>query len=122
MHFWSVQAGNIDDLFGELWIIADLEGLEAVRFQICGIPDLANLPCRDSGSFGHEAHGTHQDRLVKELVFFGITKMAQANRHLRERYLPAFNAEFMEPVAEPGSCFRFLVCCCQILKDEPGRP
>ena len=51
------------------------------------------------------AFGTHQDRLVKELAFFGITEMAEANRYLRERYLPAFNAEFMEPASEQGSGF-----------------
>lgn len=51
------------------------------------------------------AFATHQDRLVKELAFFGITEMEEANRYLRERYLPAFNAEFMEPAAEKGSCF-----------------
>jgi transposase len=51
------------------------------------------------------AFSTHQDRLVKELAFFGITEMAEANRYLRERYLPAFNAEFMEPATEQGSGF-----------------
>jgi hypothetical protein len=51
------------------------------------------------------AFSTHQDRLVKELAFFGITEMDEANRYLRERYLPAFNAEFMEPATEQGSGF-----------------
>lgn len=51
------------------------------------------------------AFSTHQDRLVKELALFGITDMAEANRYLREHYLPAFNAEFMEPAIEQGSGF-----------------
>lgn len=51
------------------------------------------------------AFATHQDRLVKELAFFGITDMVEANRYLRKCYLPAFNAEFMEPATEAGSCF-----------------
>lgn len=51
------------------------------------------------------AFATHQDRLVKELALFGITEMAEANRYLRKTYLPAFNAEFMEPAAENGSGF-----------------
>lgn len=51
------------------------------------------------------AFATHQDRLVKELAFFGITEMAEANRYLRESYLPAFNTEFMEAAAQAGSCF-----------------
>lgn len=51
------------------------------------------------------AFATHQDRLVKELALFGICEMDAANRYLREKYLPAFNAEFMEPATESGSCF-----------------
>jgi transposase len=51
------------------------------------------------------AFATHQDRLVKELAFFGITEMAEANRYLNERYLPAFNTEFMEPANEPSTGF-----------------
>lgn len=48
---------------------------------------------------------THQDRLPKELAAAGITDMAQANRYLAEHYLPAFNAEFMQPAMEEGSAF-----------------
>lgn len=54
---------------------------------------------------GERAFATHQDRLVKELAFFGITGMAEANRYLNERYRPAFNTEFMEPTTESGSAF-----------------
>jgi hypothetical protein len=48
---------------------------------------------------------THQDRLVKELVFHGITEMDDANRYLSKTYLPAYNAEFMQPAPEDGSAF-----------------
>jgi transposase len=48
---------------------------------------------------------THQERLPKELALAGITHMAAANRYLREEYLPAFNAEFMQPATEAGSAF-----------------
>lgn len=51
------------------------------------------------------AFATHQDRLVKELALFAITEMAEANRYLCENYMPAFNAEFMEPATEKGSGF-----------------
>ena len=51
------------------------------------------------------AFGTHQDRLVKELAFHGITDMDAANRYLTEVYLPAYNAEFMQPAPEEGSAF-----------------
>ncbi len=48
---------------------------------------------------------THQGRLPKELALAGITEMAQANRYIRENYLPAFNQEFMQPALEEGSAF-----------------
>lgn len=48
---------------------------------------------------------THQGRLPKELAAIGITEMAAANRYLEEVYMPAFNAEFMQPAMEPGSAF-----------------
>jgi transposase len=51
------------------------------------------------------AFETHQDRLVKELAFHGITDMNTANGYLSEVYLPAFNAEFMQPSLEEGSAF-----------------
>ena len=49
--------------------------------------------------------GTHQGRLPKELALAGIKDMEIANRYVREIYLPAFNAEFMQPAMEEGSAF-----------------
>ena len=54
------------------------------------------------------AFRTHQDRLTKELAAAGITDMAAANDYLRTTYLPAYNAEFMQPAPEAGSAF--VVC------------
>ena len=51
------------------------------------------------------AFETHQDRLVKELAFHGITDMHTANGYLIQVYLPAHNAEFMLPAPEDGSAF-----------------
>ena len=51
------------------------------------------------------AFRTHQDRLCKELAASGITTLAEANRYLREAYLPAFNAEFKQPAREKGTAF-----------------
>src|SRR5262249_44392343 len=48
---------------------------------------------------------TLQDRLVNELRVAGITTLAAANRYLRERFVPAFNAEFGRPPADPASAF-----------------
>jgi hypothetical protein len=51
------------------------------------------------------AFRTHQDRLPKELAFYGITDMDEANRYLRQTYLPAHNAEFSQPSLEEGEAF-----------------
>ena len=49
--------------------------------------------------------GTHQDRLVKELALHGITGMEEANRYLREHYLPEYNKEFKMSALGKGSAF-----------------
>lgn len=51
------------------------------------------------------AFQTHQDRLVNELKFHGITTMEAANQYLDTVYRPAFNARFTEKPAEAGSAF-----------------
>jgi len=51
------------------------------------------------------AFRTHQARLPKELALAEITEIEAANRYLKERYLPEFNQEFMQPALEKGSAF-----------------
>jgi len=51
------------------------------------------------------AFKTHQGRLPKELALHGITTMEQANRYLRETYMPAHNTEFAQKAAEVGTAF-----------------
>jgi transposase len=51
------------------------------------------------------AFGTLQDRLPKELRLAGITAIEAANAFIREVYLPAHNARFATPQAQPGSAF-----------------
>lgn len=48
---------------------------------------------------------TLQDRLVNELRVAGIRTLPAANRYLRDRFVPAFNAEFARPPADPTSAF-----------------
>lgn len=48
---------------------------------------------------------TLQDRLVAEMRLAGISSLEEANRFL-EGFLPAFNAKFAVPPADPGSAFR----------------
>jgi hypothetical protein len=50
-------------------------------------------------------NGTLQGRLVNELRVAGITTVAAANRYLRDRFLPDFNAEFGRPPADPAPAF-----------------
>jgi transposase len=48
---------------------------------------------------------THQGRLPNELAALGITTKEEANRYLKEVYMPAFNAEFMVVPASDNSAF-----------------
>jgi len=48
---------------------------------------------------------TLQDRLVNELRVAGIRTLPVANRYLRDHFIPAFNAEFTRPPADPASAF-----------------
>ena len=51
------------------------------------------------------ANATLQGRLVNELRVAGIRTPAAANRYLRERFIPDFNATFGRPPADPTSAF-----------------
>jgi hypothetical protein len=51
------------------------------------------------------AFRTHQERLPKELAMLGIIDMNEANKYLRDIYMPAFNAEFSVPAAIQGTAF-----------------
>lgn len=49
--------------------------------------------------------GTLQKRLPQELRLNGITTMAEANRFLKDTFLPAHNARFARPSEDEGSAF-----------------
>jgi transposase len=51
------------------------------------------------------AFGTLQERLPKELSLFGITKVEEANRYIREIYLPVHNDLFAVPPEIEESAF-----------------
>jgi transposase len=50
--------------------------------------------------------GTWQGRLPQELRLAGITRVEEANRYLREKYIQKFNAQFRVAAAEKGTAFR----------------
>jgi transposase len=73
---------------------------------------LKQLGVEHIGAYSPQARGrserafaTLQDRLVKELKLAGITSIAAADAFLRDVYLPAHNARFAAPAAQPGSGF-----------------
>ena len=51
------------------------------------------------------ANGTLQGRLVNELRVAGIQTLPAANRYLRERFIPDYNARFGRAPADPCSAF-----------------
>ena len=51
------------------------------------------------------ANGTLQGRLVNELRVAGIRTLPGANRYLRERFIPDYNARFGRAPADPSSAF-----------------
>lgn len=51
------------------------------------------------------ANGTLQGRLVNELRVARISTVLAANRYLRERFMPEYNARFTRPPADPASAF-----------------
>jgi len=51
------------------------------------------------------ANGTLQGRVVNELRVAEIRTVAAANRYLRERVLPDYDATFTHPPADPASAF-----------------
>jgi transposase len=51
------------------------------------------------------ANGTLQGRLVNELRVAGIRTLTAANRYVRERFIPDYNARFARPPADPAVAF-----------------
>ena len=51
------------------------------------------------------AFGTLQKRLPQELRLARIKTMAAANRYIKERFVPDYNARFAVVAAEPGTAF-----------------
>jgi hypothetical protein len=73
---------------------------------------LAQLGITHIPSYSPEARGrmervfgTLQGRLPHELRLAEIATVAAANRFLKERFVPDYNARFAVPAAEPGTAF-----------------
>ena len=52
------------------------------------------------------SHGTHQDRLIKELRLAGISTIEQANEFIINTYLPKHNKKFSVPALKAGNIHR----------------
>lgn len=73
---------------------------------------LAQLGIEHIAAYSPEARGrmerlfgTLQQRLPQELRLAKITTIEAANRFLKEHFVPAHNARFAVPAAEPGTAF-----------------
>jgi transposase InsO family protein len=73
---------------------------------------LAQLGIQHIASYSPQARGrmervfgTLQGRLPPELRVAGIATVADANRYIRERFLPAFNAQFAVRPEDPAPAF-----------------
>lgn len=73
---------------------------------------LARLGIEHIPAYSPQARGrserlnrTFQDRLVNELRVAKITTLPAANRYLRDRFLPVYNATFSCPPQDPASAF-----------------
>lgn len=73
---------------------------------------LAHLGVEQIAAYSPQARGrserlfqTLQDRLVKELALAGITTVAEANRFIRDCYLPVHNQQFAVKAEQEGSAF-----------------
>lgn len=61
---------------------------------------------------------TLQDRLVKELRLQCISDRTTANRFLREKFIPAFNAKFAVVAREEGDAHRPLTECDRVSRER----
>lgn len=91
---------------------------------------LAHLGIEHIGAYSPQARGrgerlnrTLQDRLVNELRLAGLDTLADANRYLRERFIPEYNPRFTRPPADPAPAFVALgdVDLDQVLCEEDER-
>lgn len=73
--------------------------------------DIQVIPAHSPQAKGRveRSFGTHQDRLVKELRLAQISTMAEANRFLRSRYVPAHNRRYAIEPANPADAHRPLL-------------
>jgi hypothetical protein len=69
-----------------------------------GITHIASYSPQGRGRM-ERVFGTLQKRLPQELRLARIRTVAAANRYLKERFVPDYNARFGVPAAEPGSAF-----------------
>lgn len=67
--------------------------------------ELIPASCPEARGRSERMFETLQGRLPQELRLAGITTMEAANRYLRELFMPAHNAQFQVPAADPGSAF-----------------
>jgi hypothetical protein len=93
---YKVNIGNADgDKKTQLGRALDQLGIELI---------FANSP-QAKGRIERN-HGTHQDRLVKEMRLRGISTIDAANTYLEQEYIPQFNKKFAVQPAQAKDVHR----------------
>ena len=76
--------------------------------RMCGKLGIELITARSPQAKGRveRMHGTHQDRLVKELRLKNLRRHAEANAYLEAAYLPEHNRRFTRAAARPEDYHR----------------
>jgi helix-turn-helix protein len=85
-------------------VVAVMTALRAI-LERYGLPMARYTDRAQARGRSERVNRTLQDRLVTALRVAGIASLPAANRYVRERFVPAFNAEFGRAPADPASAF-----------------
>jgi hypothetical protein len=93
-----------------IWRVERRELTQAQAAEVLGI-ELIPASSPEARGRSERMFGTLQARLLQELRLCGITTMEEANRFLKEEFLPTHNARFAVIPEDEGSAYiRFDVC------------
>jgi transposase len=94
--YWTDEASSQDKE-------GDWEGRMTAFGRACHKLGITIIPsyCPQGKGRVERAHGTDQDRLVKELQLAGIQDFKRANAFLKKKYYPEINQKFSVAAADP---------------------
>ena len=98
-----MQAGNLFHI-GAAILSTTIDRVTNTILAQLGITHIPSYSPEARGRM-ERVFGTLQKRLPQELRLAGIRDMAGANRFLKARFIPDYNARFAVAPAEPGTAF-----------------